>query len=67
MNIKAATSAIVHEVRQPLAAMTTSATAAQSWLAKVSPDLSEIKSLMGIIEVSGFRAKMLIASMSRLT
>jgi signal transduction histidine kinase len=66
MNIKAATSAIVHEVRQPLAAMTTSATAAQKWLEKVSPDLSEIKSLMGIIEVSGFRANEILSHVPKL-
>ena len=66
INIKAATSSIVHEVRQPLAAMTTAATAARHWLEKASPDLSEIKSLFGIIERSGFRANEVLSHVPKL-
>jgi signal transduction histidine kinase len=66
INIKAATSSIVHEVRQPLASMTTAATAARKWLEKVPPDLGEIKSLFGIIEDSGFRANEILSHVPKL-
>jgi len=66
INIKAATSSIVHEVRQPLASMTTAATAARKWLEKVTPDLDEIKSLFGIIEKSGFLANELLSHVPKL-
>ena len=56
INIKAATSSIVHEVRQPLAAITASASAARKWLEKVPPDVGEIKPLLENIERAGFRA-----------
>ena len=46
INIKAATSSIVHEVRQPLAAIIASATAARKWLEKVPPDVGEVKPLL---------------------
>jgi signal transduction histidine kinase len=66
INIKAATSSIVHEVRQPLASMTTAATAARKWLEKVPPDLGEIKSLFGIVEDSGFRANEILSHVPKL-
>jgi signal transduction histidine kinase len=66
ISIKAATSSIVHEVRQPLASMTTAATAAKKWLEKVPPDLGEIKSLFGIIEDSGFRANEILSHVPKL-
>ena len=66
INIKAATSSIVHEVRQPLASMTTAATAARKWLEKVPPDLREVKSLFGIIENSGFRATEILSHVPKL-
>jgi signal transduction histidine kinase len=66
INIKAATSSIVHEVRQPLASMTAAATAARKWLEKVPPDLGEVKSLFGIIESSGVRANEVLAHVPKL-
>ena len=66
INIKAATSSIVHEVRQPLASMTTAATAARKWLEKVPPDLGEVKSLFSIIEGSGFHANEVLSHVPKL-
>jgi signal transduction histidine kinase len=66
INIKAATSSIVHEVRQPLASMTTAATAARKWLEKVPPDLGEVKTLFGIIEHSGFHANEVLSHVPKL-
>jgi signal transduction histidine kinase len=62
MNVKAATSSIVHEVRQPLAAITASATAARKWLEKVPPDTDEVKPLLENIERAGFVASEVLAT-----
>jgi signal transduction histidine kinase len=62
MNVKAATSSIVHEVRQPLAAITASATAARKWLEKVPPDTGEVKPLLENIERAGFVASEVLAT-----
>jgi signal transduction histidine kinase len=66
INIKAATSSIVHEVRQPLAAMTASATAARRWLEKVPPDVGEVKPLVENIERAGIRASEVLANVPTL-
>ena len=42
-NIDAITSSIVHEVRQPLAAITTNGDAGLRWLAKTPPDFDEVR------------------------
>ena len=66
INIKAATSSIVHEVRQPLAAITASAIAARKWLEKVPPDVGEVKPLVENIERAGIRASEVLANVPTL-
>ncbi len=66
MNIKAATSSIVHEIRQPLAAITTAAIAARRWLEKVPPDVGEVKASLENIERAGFRASEILANVPSL-
>jgi signal transduction histidine kinase len=66
MNVKAATSSIVHEVRQPLAVITASAAAARKWLEKVPPDVGEVKPLLENIERAGLRAGEVLANVPRL-
>jgi len=56
MNLEAMASSIVHEVRQPLAAMTTSAAAGKRFLDRASPDIAEAKDLFDKINDSGLRA-----------
>jgi signal transduction histidine kinase len=46
MNIEAITSAIVHEVRQPLAAIATNGNAGMRLLAKTPPDFHEVRAAM---------------------
>ena len=54
MNLEAMASSIVHEVRQPLAAMTFSAAAGKRFLGRASPDIVEAKDLFDKIEDAGF-------------
>jgi len=46
MNIDAITSAIVHEVRQPLTAIATNGSAGMRWLTKTPPDFDEVRAAM---------------------
>ena len=55
MNLEAMASSIVHEVRQPLAAMTFSAAAGKRFLDRASPDIAEAKDLFDKIEDAGSR------------
>ena len=66
MNVKAATSSIIHEVRQPLAVITATATAARRWLEKMPPNVDEVKSLLDNIENAGFRACEVLANLPKL-
>jgi signal transduction histidine kinase len=66
MNIKAAMSSMAHEVRQPLTAIATYATAARRWLEKVPPDVAEAKSVLDKIEYAGFRADEVLANVPTL-
>ena len=66
INIKAATSSIVHEIRQPLTAIAASASAARRWLEKVPPDAGEAKSLIENIERAGIRASEVLANVPKL-
>ena len=66
INIKAATSSIVHEIRQPLTAIAASASAARRWLEKVPPDAGEAKPLIENIERAGIRASEVLANVPRL-
>jgi len=49
MNAQAITAAIAHEVRQPLAAIATNASAARNFLRRPPPDLAEIETALGRI------------------
>jgi len=55
MNLEAMASSIVHEVRQPLAAMTFSAAAGKRFLDRASPHIAEAKDLFDKIEDAGSR------------
>jgi signal transduction histidine kinase len=46
MNIEAITSAIVHEVKQPLAAIATNGEAGMRWLTKAPPDLDRVRTTL---------------------
>jgi signal transduction histidine kinase len=66
MSMDAVAAAIAHEVRQPLAAMVTNASAGLRWLERPSPNLEmAIQSLRSNIE-EGHRASSLIESMRSL-
>jgi signal transduction histidine kinase len=56
MNARAITAAIAHEVRQPLAAITTNAGAALRWLARMPPDHDEVRAALDRIKSEGYRA-----------
>jgi signal transduction histidine kinase len=66
MNINAATSSVVHEVRQPLAAITTNSAAARRWLERVPPDVDRVKKLLEQIERAGFHANAVLTNVRRL-
>jgi PAS domain S-box-containing protein len=55
------TASIAHEVNQPLAAIATSASAAQRWLANDQPDLDEVRGLAERIVSDARRAAAIIA------
>jgi signal transduction histidine kinase len=56
MNIQAIITVIAHEIRQPLAAMTTNAGAAKRWLARTPPDQDEANAALDEIRTEGHRA-----------
>jgi len=58
----AATAAIAHEVKQPLAAMVTSANAGLRWLKRSEPDLDEVQAALERIVRDGHRANEVIAN-----
>jgi signal transduction histidine kinase len=62
MNIDAITSAIVHEVRQPLAAISTNGNAGILWLTKTPPDLDEVRAAMTRIVRDSDRASQVLES-----
>src|SRR5271167_1793166 len=62
MNIDAITSAIVHEVRQPLAAIATNGNAGIRWLAKTPPDFDEVRAAMTRIVRDSHRASQVLES-----
>lgn len=55
------TASIAHEVNQPLAAIATSGSAAQRWLANDEPDLGEVRDLAERIVADARRAASIIA------
>jgi len=56
------TASIAHEIKQPLAAMVTSAKAGLRWLAKETPDLDETREAMKDVVKAGDRANEIIRS-----
>jgi len=66
MNIDAITSAIVHEVRQPLAAIATNGDAGILWLTKTPPDFDEVRAAMTRIVRDCHRASQVLESIRAL-
>jgi len=66
MNIDAITSAIVHEVRQPLAAIATNGDAGMLWLDKTPPDFHEVRAAMTRIVRDCHRASQVLESIRAL-
>jgi signal transduction histidine kinase len=56
MNVQAVIAAIAHEIRQPLAAITTNAGAAQRWLERTPPGQNEARAALDEIKNEGLRA-----------
>jgi signal transduction histidine kinase len=66
MSVDAATAAIAHEIKQPLAAISTRCSAALRWLKRTPPDLEEVTAcLTRTIEASG-RANKIVGSIREL-
>jgi signal transduction histidine kinase len=62
MNIDAITSAIVHEVRQPLAAIAANGDAGINWLTKTPPDFDEARAAMSEMVRDSHRASQVLES-----
>jgi signal transduction histidine kinase len=66
MNIEAITSAIVHQVRQPLAAIAANGDAGMRWLTKKPPDFDEVRATMTEIVRDSHRASEVVESVRAL-
>jgi signal transduction histidine kinase len=66
MNIEAITSAIVHEVRQPLAAIAVNGNAGIRWLTKTPPDFDEAPTAMIQMVSDSHRASQILESICAL-
>jgi signal transduction histidine kinase len=55
MKVQAVISAIAHETRQPLAAITANASAARRWLERIPPDQGEARAALDEITNEGYR------------
>jgi signal transduction histidine kinase len=66
MNIDAITSAIVHEVRQPLAAIAANGDAGIRWLSKTPPDFGEVRAAMTDMVRASHRASQVLESIRAL-
>ncbi len=60
--LAAMTASIAHEIKQPLTATVTNASAALRWLARTPPDLDEVRAALGRIVADGDRASEVIQS-----
>ena len=66
MSLDAATSAMAHELRQPLSAITTSGAAAKNWLNRSAPDLEQVRASLAAISDSANRAEEIISGVREL-
>jgi signal transduction histidine kinase len=66
MNIDAITSAIVHEVRQPLTAIAANGNAGMRWLGKTPPDFDEVRAAMTEMVRDSHRASQVLESIRAL-
>jgi signal transduction histidine kinase len=66
MNIEAITTAIVHEVRQPLAAIALNGNAGIRWLTKTPPDFDEVRATMTALVRDSHRASQVLESICAL-
>jgi signal transduction histidine kinase len=55
MNVQAALASMAHEVKRPLAAIATNASAALRWLARTPPDCGEARAALNMIKGEGHR------------
>ena len=62
MSVEAATSAMAHELRQPLSAITSRGSAALNWVKREPPDLERARECLTSIVESGRRADEIISS-----
>ena len=62
MSLDAATSAIVHEMRQPLFAIATAGSAGLKWLARAPPDIDEARDNLEDVVKQAHRAEDILAS-----
>jgi signal transduction histidine kinase len=62
MSVEAATSAMAHEIKQPLAGIAMRSTAALNWLKRIPPDLDQVKSALNSIVDSSHRADEIMSS-----
>jgi signal transduction histidine kinase len=66
MSLDAATAAMAHELRQPLAAIATRSGAASRWLKRSPPVLEEVRACLASISESSVRAEEIIAGVREL-
>jgi signal transduction histidine kinase len=66
MSLDAATSAMAHELRQPLTAIATRSAAASRWLKRSPPDLEEARACLAAISDSSNRADEIISGVREL-
>jgi signal transduction histidine kinase len=62
MSVEAATSAMAHEIKQPLAGIAMRGTAALNWLKRIPPDLDQVNSALNSIVDSSHRADKIMSS-----
>ena len=66
MSLDAATAAMAHELRQPLAAIARMSGAASSWIKRTPPVLEEARACLAAISDSSFRAEEIISGVREL-
>ena len=66
MSLDAATAAMAHELRQPIATISASGVAAANWINKVPPNLDEVRSCIALMSRSARNAEEIIAAVREL-